>query len=94
VNPQARLAAIAAAVVEARRALAEGALVDVAGLDAAVTELCQAAPSLSASARPDFARALAELADALDGLADDITRQSAAAQRRRAIDAYGPEGPR
>ncbi len=93
-KPEARLAEIAAAVAEARRALADGALIDVAGLDVAVSELCEAAPSLSAAARPGFARALIALADALDELAADITRQSEAAQRQRARDAYGSEGQR
>lgn len=93
-SPQSRLAEITDAVAEARRALAEGAFVDVAGLDVAVTELCEAVPSLTADDKPDFARALAALADALDALAADLTRQSASAQRQRALDAYGPERPR
>ncbi len=93
-NPQDRLAEITTAVAEARRALAEGALVDIAGLDAAVTELCEAAPGLPAAERRDFAGGLAALAAALDQLAVELVRQGDASQRRRANDAYGPEGSR
>ncbi len=93
-SAQARLAEITAAVAEAHRALAGGAEIDVTGLDAAVSELCDAARALSADERPEFARALAALGDALDRLAADLARQSEAVQRRRANDAYGSEGPR
>ncbi|MGO8920493.1 MAG: hypothetical protein ACLQJR_31750 [Stellaceae bacterium] len=93
-SPKARLAEITAAVAEQRRALADGALIDVAGLDAAVSELCEAAPSLPAAERPGFARALAALAAALDELAADLSRQNEATHRQRANDAYGPEGTR
>jgi len=91
---QARLADVAAAVAEARRAVDEGAAIDVAGLDTAVSEICDAAPGLASTERADFARDLAALADALDGLAAAIARQGEAVQRRRASAAYSPEGPR
>jgi len=91
---QARLADVAAAVAEARRAVDEGAIVDVAGLDAAVSGICDAAPGLDAAERPGFARDLAALADALDDLAAAIARQGEAAQRRRASAAYSPDGSR
>jgi hypothetical protein len=94
VNAQARLADITAAVAEAHRALADGADIDVAGLDAAVSEMCDAARALTPHERPAFARALAALGDALDRLAADLTRQSEAVQRQRANEAYGSEGPR
>jgi len=94
-SPQARLAEITGAVAAARRALAEGALVDVAGLDAAVSEICDAAEALPAAERRPFADELIRLAEALDALADAIARQGEAAQRQRASAAYGgPEGPR
>lgn len=93
-NLHARLAEIGAAVAAQRRALAEGAEIDVEGLDAAVSRLCEDVPALPAAERAGFSQALAELAVALDELAADLTRQRDAAQRRRAQDAYGPEGPR
>lgn len=86
--------AIAAAIAEARRAVAEGALVEVGGLDAAVVRMCDAARELPAAERGAFADRLVELAEALDGLAADIARQRDAARRQRANDAYGQEGTR
>ncbi len=93
-NPQHRLAEIAEAVAEARRALAGGALVDISGLDAAVTEVCDAAQTLPAGERQAFAGDLAALADALDQLAAEIVRLGEAARRRQASEAYGSEGSR
>lgn len=93
-NPRERLAEIVAAVTEARRALDAGAIVDVAGLDAAVTEICDAAQALSAAERRGFADDLVALADALDELASAMARQAHAAQRHRASAAYGSDGPR
>ena len=90
---QAQLADITVAVTAARAALAEGAEIDLGGLDRAVAELCDAAPCLAAAERSGVAAALEALADALDGLAIDIARQSAADRRQRAVAAYG-EGPR
>ncbi len=90
----ARFEEIAAAIAEARRAVAAGALVDMSGLDAAIGEICDAARTLSAAEREAFAQSLAALAAALDELALDIVRQREAAQRQRANDAYGQEGPR
>jgi hypothetical protein len=85
---------IIAAVAEARRAVAEGAIVEVSGLDKAVGAVCDAARALPAAERGAFAERLTALADALDLLAADIVRQSEAAQRQRANDAYGQEGIR
>ena len=85
---------IAAAIAEARSAVAAGALVDLAGLDAAVSVLCDAAREAPAAERPALAQGLAALAEALDNLAADIMRQREAAQRQRANDAYGQEGQR
>ncbi len=89
-----RLDDIAAAIAEARSAVAAGALVDLGGLDAAIAALCDAARQAPAAERPALAQGLAALAEALDQLAADITRQREAAQRQRANDAYGQEGPR
>ena len=93
-SAEARLDAIAAAVAEARRAVAGGALVEVSGLDAAVAEMCEAARALPADERGAFAGRLVELAEALDGLATELQRQKETAQRQRANDAYGREGTR
>lgn len=93
-SADAQLDAIVAAVAEARRAVADGALVEVGGLDAAVAEVCDAARALPADERGAFAGRLVELAEALDGLAADILRQREAAQRQRSNDAYGQEGTR
>jgi hypothetical protein len=90
----ARLEEITAAIAEARRAVAAGALVDMSGLDAAISEVCDAARTLPAGEREAFAEGLVALAAALDQLALDIVHQREAAQRQRANDAYGQEGPR
>jgi uncharacterized membrane-anchored protein len=89
---QRRLGEVAAAVAEARRAVAEGAHIEVSGLDAAVEQICAGAQDVPAAERSAFMRELGELADALDQLAAEITRQSEAAQRRRATDAYDSGG--
>ncbi|HWI26968.1 MAG TPA: hypothetical protein VN668_08345 [Stellaceae bacterium] len=90
----ARLNEVAATIAAARRSIAEGALVELSGLDAAVAEICEAAPALPAAERNAFAQGLAELAAALDELAGDLVRQREAALRHRANDAYGQEGSR
>jgi hypothetical protein len=92
VTPGQRLAEIADAVAAARRALADGAVIDISGLDAAVSEVCTAAQALPADERRALADGLASLADALDQLAADIVRQAEAARRRQAQEAY--EGSR
>lgn len=83
---------IIAAIAKARHAVAEGVFIEVSGLDAAVAAVCDAAPGLPSEERGAFAKRLSELAEALDQLAADIVRQSEAAQRQRANDAYGQEG--
>lgn len=87
-TPQAQVAEIAAAVAAARRAVAEGALIEISGLDRAVAEMCGAAGSVPAAARGAFAQDLAALATALDELAGEIARQCDAARRQRAAGAY------
>jgi hypothetical protein len=88
-TPQTELNQVTTAVTEARRALAEGSFVDLAGLESAVARICAAASEVSQGERPLFAERLTALADALDLLAADIARLGATAQRRRAADAYG-----
>ena len=78
-------------IAEARRAVAEGALLELVGLDAAVTRICEAAYALPATERPGIAEQLDALAGALDVLAGDIARQRDAAQRCRAAGAYGKD---
>lgn len=86
------LAEINATLAEARTAVAEGALIELVGLDAAVTRICDAARELPPDERPAIAEQLGALAGALDVLARDIARQRDAAQRVRASDAYGKDG--
>ncbi|HYM01964.1 MAG TPA: hypothetical protein VET85_03395 [Stellaceae bacterium] len=83
------IAQIAEAIAAARRGLTDGALVDLAGLDTAIAQLCEAAGALSAGERPAVAAALAALAETLDALRSEIAAQGEAAQRRRAAEAYG-----
>ena len=88
-SPQAALAEILDAVAGARRAVAEGAVIELAGLDSAVTRICDAARDLPPAERGSYALRLKELAGALDLLADDLARQDAAGLRQRAQSAYG-----
>ena len=90
----AQLEEIQAAIAEARRAVAAGALIELGGLDAAVAEACEAAQAAPQDERAALARGLAAVAEALDQLAAEITHQREAALRQRANDAYGQEGPR
>jgi hypothetical protein len=85
------LAEINETIAEARRAVAEGALLELVGLDAAVTRICEAANALPMVERPGIAEQLDALAGTLDLLAGDIALQRDAAQRRRAADAYGTD---
>jgi hypothetical protein len=86
---QAALAEILDAVAGARRAVAEGAEMELTGLDGAVTRVCDAARDLPPAERGPYAERLKELAHALDLLAEDLARQDAAGLRQRAQDAYG-----
>ena len=89
---QTQLAEITEAVAAARHAVAEGALIEISGLDRAVTDMCDAAGSVAAAERRSFAQDLATLADALDQLATEIGRQGEAVRRRQAADAYRDGG--
>jgi hypothetical protein len=86
------LAEINETIAEARTAVAEGALLELVGLDAAVARICDAARELPPDERPAVAEQLGALAGALDVLARDIACQRDAAQRVRASDAYGKDG--
>jgi hypothetical protein len=89
---QAQLAEIREAIAAARRAVAEGALIEISGLDGAMIEVCGAAENVPAAERGALAHGLATLADALDQLAADIARQGEAARRRQATHAYRDGG--
>lgn len=89
-----RLQDILAAIGQARAALADGAAVDITGLDAAVGELCDGAREADRAAWPGIATAMGELKAALDALAADLARQNSALHSKRATEAYGAEpGP-
>jgi hypothetical protein len=88
-SPQTALAEIFDAVAEARRAVAEGAQIQLAGLDDAVTRVCDAGRELPPAERGAHAERLKELAQALDLLAKDLARQDAAGLRQQAQSAYG-----
>lgn len=95
------LAAVAAVLEEARLQADTGAPVDLAGLDARVHALCEAALSLPGAAARGLLQPLEALTVALDSLGEALTRQrdtlAAAAEarpdphtvRRRAAAAYG-----
>ncbi len=88
-DPKSAIAGITEAVMAARRGLAEDAIIDLDGLEAAVARLCAAAQAAPAAERPALAGELASLAEGLDRLAADIAHKGEAAQRCRAATAYG-----
>ena len=88
VTPCAAIGEITDAIAEARRALAEGAFVELAGLDGAVARICGAAHAVAAEERPIFLARLTALAESLDQLALELANRNGAAQRRRASEAY------
>lgn len=92
-SPEQQLLDIIAAVAGARAALAEGAVVEVAGLDAAVADACRAAQEASGAQRQAALTAMTTLVAELDGLAVELARQNAG-QRKRAAEAYGEPAPR
>ena len=88
-----RAADVLASLEEARRAVAAGDLVDLAGLEKAVEALCGEALGVPAETRTAAAGDLDALRQALDRLAKEIeaskTSAQAGAQRRsRAAKAY------
>jgi hypothetical protein len=84
-------------IAAARRAVAEGAALDLTGFASAIETLCAAAAALPAEAHAAAARDLEHLSVALDDLAADLrdqhSRRAAGAEqaaRSRAAQAYGP----
>ncbi len=79
-------------IAVARRAVAEGSFVDLAGFDREVAVLCAAIARLP-EAQPDIAAELTALSNELDALAAALTAQAGLesdAARRRAAQAYTP----
>ena len=94
----ANLALVSDTVTAARAAIASGHLVDMAGLDLAVAELCTAAVHLPPHHQGRAARKLARLAQDLSALADALSTQretlehaAEAEARQRAAGAYGAD---
>lgn len=87
--PGAAIVEITAAIAEARRALANGAFVELVGLDGAVARICGEAHAIAVAERPTFLAGLTALAESLDELALDLANRHCASRRRRASDAYG-----
>lgn len=92
-SPEQQLLDIIAAVAGARAALAEGAVVEFAGLEVAVADACRTAKAAAGPQRQAALAAMNTLAAELDGLAAELARQNAG-QRRRAVDAYGDPASR
>jgi len=92
-----RLLEAATMVGTAKTLIADGGVVDLAGLDARVQEICKTIPELPASDRDGLKPALIALMDGLGGLAETVKAQHAAlaeklstvSQGRRAVGAYG-----
>ena len=92
-----RLLEAATMVGTAKSLIADGGVVDLAGLDARVQDICKAIPKLPADDRDELKPALIALMDGLGGLAETVRAQHAAlaeklsivTQGRRAAGAYG-----
>lgn len=92
-----RLLEAATLVGTAKSLIADGGVVDLAGLDARVQTICEALPSLPSPDREALKPALIALMDGLGGLAEAVKAQHAALAERlsavsrggRAMGAYG-----
>lgn len=92
-----RLLEAATMVGTARSLIADGGVVDLAGLDARVQHICQVIPTLPPDDRDSLKPALIALMDGLGGLAETVKVQHAAlaeklstvTQGRRVAGAYG-----
>jgi len=76
------------AVARSRAAIAEGAFVNLSGLDAEVARLTAAARTAPARSRDAVLAALNALIVELDALAIDLQRQHDAARAQKATSAY------
>jgi hypothetical protein len=77
------------AVTRSREAVAEGAFVNLSGLDAAVARLTEAVRTAPAVSRASLLATLDALLRELDGLAVDLQRQHDAALAQHATGVYG-----
>jgi len=79
------------AIVHSRTAIAEGALVDLAGLDAEVAQVTSLTRHTPPAERARVLTAMSELVQEIDGLAKDLRRQRDAALALQAAQAYRAE---
>jgi hypothetical protein len=82
-------------IAVARRAIADGSFIDLAGFDREVSGLCDSVIRRPAAERPDIAAELGALLHDLDDLSAALTAQAGPdsdAARRRATQAYAPPG--
>ncbi len=87
-----RIGELAEALVGISAAAGDGAFVDLAGLETAVTEALAGAHAAPESERPAVRTGLANLIEELDRLAAALARQHHAAAQHRAAAAYGRGG--
>jgi hypothetical protein len=82
------------AVSQSRAAVADGASVELAGLDAEVARVIDIAKNAPSIERSQVLAAIHTLLREIDGLAVDVRRQHDSASARQAAGAYRPEpGP-
>jgi hypothetical protein len=91
-TPAQRIADIAAALVSARTASADGARIDLAGLSAAVEEAMRDAQAAPLAERAALTAALLGLLQELDALVATLARQHHAEAQQRAAVAYSAHG--
>jgi hypothetical protein len=79
------------AIVRSRTAIAEGAIIELAGLDNEVARITSIARQTPPSERTEVLTAMSELVQEIDGLAKDLRRQRDAALALQAAHAYRTE---
>jgi hypothetical protein len=84
-----RIADLTAALVGLRMTIADGALIDLNGLEGAIGEAMDAARAALGQDRAELRPALLTLAAELDHLAAALARQHHAGDQQRATAAYG-----
>jgi hypothetical protein len=88
-----RIADLATALAGMRAAVAEGAAIDLAGLEGAVEAAMSAAKAAPAAEHAALDRAMRALVQELDQLSNALLRQHHAAAQQRALAAYGSPQP-
>lgn len=91
-TPTQRIADIAAALVAARTASADGARIDLAGLAAAVEDAMRGAQAAPLAERAALTAEMLRLLKELDALVAALARQHHAEAQQRAAAAYGAHG--